>query len=147
MKALHLRLAVSGALAVGIYFVLDAYFPWYANVLKNCLANVIVYPIALIFPTGLNRYLFSSGTVGAGFNFVIYLGINFPTIWQVASNSILSSSQTQVALECPPGMVIHVKDNCSFFLCSLFFLFQVTSLELISVMCRPATAVEQTLSR
>jgi len=79
-------------------FVIDA--PW-TEVLRSCLVNVILYPIIAIIPTGLKHYVLSTSVVGAGFNCFVYLGVNFPIIWQVASESLLSS-KTRNLLECPP---------------------------------------------
>ena len=101
MKTNQFLLISISALLLALIFV-DA---WWTALLGQFLANVVLYPIALVFPTALKKVLLSSCTVGNGFSAIVYIGANFPSVWKVASDSFLSAStpSEHQFLPCPPG--------------------------------------------
>ncbi len=78
----------------------------WTKVLRTFLVNFILYPIISIVPASLKQYILSSPVVGAGFKSVVYLGVNYPNVWQVASDNLLSSKTKNPLLECTKGKII-----------------------------------------
>ena len=100
MKAKHYLVVSITVLLFALIFV-DT---WLTAVLRTFLANVILYPLALVFPTALKKVLLSTGVIGNGFSAIVYVGANFPSLWKIASDSFLSSTPNQDQfIHCPSG--------------------------------------------
>ena len=103
MRTYNLLVSISVLLLA--FIVVDT---WWTAAVRTFLANVILYPFALVFPTALKKVLVSAEIIGNGFSAIVYVGANFPSVWKIAAGRFLSSSspnQDQF-LPCQPGKLL-----------------------------------------